>query len=113
MPDGAPAPSSVLLVNCWHDSNKGDAAISIGVIDALKNGAVADRIRVASYMYYPKQEDLEFGFRHVRVAHPDVEFVQTSLPAAARTVGKFKSLILSLRGVLKLLCPQPSSGSWI
>jgi colanic acid/amylovoran biosynthesis protein len=106
MPDAKPARSSVLLVNCWHDSNKGDAAISIGVINALKNGAVADRIRVASYMYYPKQEDLDFGFRHVRAAHPDVEFVQTSLPAAARTVGKFKSLILSIRGVLKLLFPN-------
>lgn len=106
MRDAKEASPSVLLVNCWHDSNKGDAAISIGVINAIKNGSSWDRIRVASYMYYPKQEDLDFGFRHVRAAHPDVEFVQTSLPAAARTVGKLKSLKLSLRGALKLFAPS-------
>jgi colanic acid/amylovoran biosynthesis protein len=106
MPDLKEPSSSVLLVNCWHDSNKGDAAISIGVINAIKNGSFADRIRVASYMYYPKQEDLDFGFRHVRAAHPDVDFVQTSLPAAARTVGKLESLRLSIRGVFKLLAPN-------
>jgi colanic acid/amylovoran biosynthesis protein len=106
MADPKQPSSSVLLVNCWHDSNKGDAAISIGVINAIKKGAFADRIRVASYMYYPRQEDLDFGFRHVRAAHPDVEFVQTSLPAAARTVGKFESLRLSIRGALKLLAPK-------
>ena len=99
-------PSSVLVVNCWHDSNKGDAAISIGVVNALKNNGVANLVQVASYIYYPKHEDLEYGFRHVRACHPDVELVQTALPAAARSVGKFASLNLSIRALLKLFAPN-------
>jgi polysaccharide pyruvyl transferase WcaK-like protein/O-antigen/teichoic acid export membrane protein len=99
-------PSATLLVNCWHDSNKGDAAISIGVINALKNNGVADVIRVASYVYYPTAEELHYGFRHVRTAHPDVEFVQTALPAKAKSVGSRKALLLAMRGVVKLLLPD-------
>jgi colanic acid/amylovoran biosynthesis protein len=98
--------SSVLLVNCWHDSNKGDAAISIGVVNALKRNFVADIVRVASYIYYPNREDMDFGFRHVRAAHPDVEFVQTTFPALSRSVGKFESLKLAFRAALKLLVPS-------
>ncbi len=106
MNDPKDTESSVLLVNCWHDSNKGDAAISIGVVNALKRNCVADLVRVASYIYYKTQEDLEYGFRHVRAAHPDVEFVQTTLPAAAQSVGKFESLKLSIRAFAKLLAPR-------
>jgi colanic acid/amylovoran biosynthesis protein len=105
MPDAKPAPSIALLVNCWHDSNKGDAAISIGVINALKQNAVASKICAASYIYYPEKKDQDFGFRHVRAAHPDVRFLQTSLPAAARSVGKLRSLFLSLRAACKLIWP--------
>jgi colanic acid/amylovoran biosynthesis protein len=100
------APSTALLVNCWHDSNKGDAAISIGVINALKQNAVANKICAASYIYYAEKKDMDFGFRHVRAAHPDVEFVQTSLPAAARSVGKLQSLLLSFRAACKLIWPN-------
>jgi polysaccharide pyruvyl transferase WcaK-like protein/O-antigen/teichoic acid export membrane protein len=103
--DGRTIPSSALLVNCWHDSNKGDAAISIGVINALKKNAVADVIRVSSYVYYPTLDELNFGFRHVKAAHPDVQFVQTALPAKAKSVGSWKSLMLAIRGAFKLLFP--------
>src|SRR6202034_87104 len=82
-----PKKRSALVVNCWHDSNKGDAAISIGVVNALKKNSVADLVRVASYIYYPEQAGLDYGFRHLRAAHPDVEFVQATLPAAARLGG--------------------------
>jgi polysaccharide pyruvyl transferase WcaK-like protein/O-antigen/teichoic acid export membrane protein len=97
--------TAALLVNCWHDSNKGDAAISIGVLNALKNNHVADTIRVASYVFYPTAEDLNYGFRHVRAAHPDVQFVQTALPAKAKSVGSRKALLLAIRGAVKLLLP--------
>jgi polysaccharide pyruvyl transferase WcaK-like protein/O-antigen/teichoic acid export membrane protein len=97
--------NAALLVNCWHDSNKGDAAISIGVLNALKNNHVAETIRVASYVYYPTHEQLQYGFRHVRAAHPDVQFVQTALPAKAKSVGSLRALLLAIRGVLKLLLP--------
>jgi len=106
MAASVPKVRSALIVNCWHDSNKGDAAISIGVVNALKNNSVADVVRVSSYIYYPEQADLDYGFRHVRAAHPDVEFVQTSLPAAALSVGKFESLRLSIRAFCKLLAPD-------
>lgn len=100
-----PKKRSALVVNCWHDSNKGDAAISIGVVNALKKNSVADLVRVASYIYYPEQAGLDYGFRHLRAAHPDVEFVQTTLPAAARSVGKLESLKLSIRAFFKLVAP--------
>ena len=103
--DNAPPPRSALLVNCWHDSNKGDAAISIGVINALKNNSVADVIRVSSYVYYSTPAELNFGFRHVKAAHPDVQFLQPSLPAKAKSVGSRKALLLAIRGAGKLLFP--------
>lgn len=97
---------SILIVNCWHDSNKGDAAITTGVLNAIKNAGVADRIFVSSYAYYNTLESLEFSFRHVVGAHPEAMVVQTCLPALSSSVGKVASLKLAIRAVCKLLFPS-------
>jgi len=96
----------VLIANCWHDSNKGDAAITTGVLNAIKNAGVADRVFVASYAYYNTRESLDFSFRHVVGEHPEATVVQTSLPALSSSVGKLASLRLSIRAACKLLFPD-------
>ena len=98
--------NSVLVVNCWHDSNKGDAAITTGVLNAIKNAGLAERIFVASYAYYATQENLDVSFRHVMREHPDATVVQTSLPALSSSVGKAVSLRLALRAACKLIFPN-------
>ena len=96
---------SVLIVNCWHDSNKGDAAITTGVLNAIKNAGVADRMFVASYAYYNTRESLDFSFRHVVGEHPEAMVVQTSLPALSSSVGKLASLKTLHQGCMQAVIP--------
>jgi colanic acid/amylovoran biosynthesis protein len=97
--------TQVTTVNCWHDSNKGDAAITIGLLNALAANQVSDKLAVASYAAYPNEEKWHYAFRHVLNEHPDVELVPTSLPALISSVGAKKACLLALRGFFKLLFP--------
>lgn len=92
-------------MNCWDDSNKGDAAISIGVLNALSFNHVADQLQVSSYVVHNSEAEMAHAFRHVRGAHPDVELVPCHFPALSRSIGKFKALVRFCRSALKLLIP--------
>lgn len=98
-------PRQVLIVNCWHDSNKGDAAITIGLLNALVENGLGEHLSVASYAAYSSEETEAYAFRHVRAAHPSVELVPTSVPALVSSVGTRTAFWLALRGLVKLLAP--------
>jgi colanic acid/amylovoran biosynthesis protein len=93
-------------VNCWDDSNKGDAAITIGVLNTLRFNDVADRLQVSSYVVHSSDEDMTHAFRHVRGSHPEVELVPCHFPALSRSIGKIKALVRFCRSALKLLFPN-------
>ena len=96
----------IVIVNCWHDSNKGDAAITIGLLNALKDAKVWDVIEAVSYILYRTSAELDYGFRHVSEAHPELGLLQTTLPALSRSCGKRLSLWLLIRATLKLIAPH-------
>jgi colanic acid/amylovoran biosynthesis protein len=97
--------TQVITVNCWHDSNKGDAAITIGLLNALAANKISDKLAVASYAAYPTEEKWHYAFRHVLHEHPEAELVPTCLPALISSVGPLKACRLALRGFFKLLVP--------
>src|ERR1700723_132575 len=99
--DGAAA----VVVNCWHDSNKGDAAITIGVLNALKTNGAASRFFLVSYVFHADEASARFGFRHVLEEHPGSEIIQPSVPALIRSVGRRRGVLLAFRAALKLLLP--------
>ncbi|MEO5902055.1 MAG: polysaccharide pyruvyl transferase family protein [Ilumatobacteraceae bacterium] len=59
----------VLLVNHWHDDNKGDSAITIVTIALLRAALPGVRVHLAS-MLGPSDPALGRAFRHVRSAFP-------------------------------------------
>ena len=95
----------MLIVNCWHDSNKGDAAITIGLLNALSANQVGCHFAVASYAAYAKNSEWQYAFRHVLSEHPQTELVPTSFPALVSSVGKKAAAALALRAFVKLLFP--------
>jgi colanic acid/amylovoran biosynthesis protein len=102
-----PAPESLaVIVNCWSDVNKGDAAITIGVLNALKENRVAARYSVVSYIFHPDEQSTRHSFRHVLREHPDVDIQQPSVPAHVRSVGRLKGFLLAIRGIVKLIAPS-------
>jgi colanic acid/amylovoran biosynthesis protein len=98
--------TTALVVNCWDDSNKGDAAITIGVLNTLKFNEVADRLQVSSYVVHSSEAEMSHAFRHVRGSHPAVELIPCYFPALSRSIGKTKALIRFCRSVVKLLVPN-------
>jgi polysaccharide pyruvyl transferase WcaK-like protein len=98
--------SQVLTVNCWHDSNKGDAAITIGLLNALVASNVSERLAICSYASYATPQETRYAFRHVLSEFPEAGVVPTSLPALVSSVGKGTALRLALRGVFKLIFPN-------
>jgi colanic acid/amylovoran biosynthesis protein len=96
----------VLIVNGWHDSNKGDSAINLGLIEALYRHYGQDlKIGISSYIpntskYY------DTAFRHVRELYPQVKTIDSSLPAYLRELSLKKVLFNFIRGSLKLLLPR-------
>jgi colanic acid/amylovoran biosynthesis protein len=98
--------TTALVVNCWDDTNKGDAAITIGVLNALSYNHVADRLQVSSYVVHSDGAEMAHSFRHVRGAHPHVELVPCYFPALSRSIGKVKAVERFCRSVLKLLFPN-------
>ena len=95
----------VLTVNCWHDSNKGDSAITIGLLNSLSANQVGNHFAVASYAAYSKDSEWQYAFRHVLSEHPQTELVPTSLPALVSSVGQKAAAFLALRAFAKLLLP--------
>ena len=96
---------SILVVNCWDDSNKGDAAITIGILNSLRASQAADRLRVSSYVTHANAGEISHAFRHVTQAHPQVDLVPCYFPALSRSIGKATALVRSFRCVIKLLFP--------
>jgi colanic acid/amylovoran biosynthesis protein len=95
----------VLLVNCWDDSNKGDAAITIGTLNMFKANRLAESFQVSSYVTHANTDEMNHGFRHVLHAHPQVDLVPCYFPALSRSIGKAAALFRSLRCAFKLLLP--------
>ena len=96
---------SVLVVNCWDDSNKGDAAITIGVLNTLVVNQAASLLKVSSYVVHQTEDEMRHAFRHVTQAHPHVDLVPCYLPALSRSIGKATVLIRLIRSIAKLLLP--------
>jgi colanic acid/amylovoran biosynthesis protein len=97
---------SILVVNCWDDSNKGDAAITIGVLNTLTRNYVADRLRISSYVCHSNDEELQEAFRHVRKSHPDTDLVPCYFPALSRSIGKVSAFARACRCAFKLAFPR-------
>jgi polysaccharide pyruvyl transferase WcaK-like protein len=94
----------VLLVNHWHDDNKGDSAITLASIDLVQERWPNAELTVAS-MLGDTDEKFDRAFRHVAAARPDVEIVP-SLVASLGSSGEHPSLHSVLRwcGSLVLDC---------
>lgn len=100
------SPDRVVIVNCWDDSNKGDAAITTGLLNALKANHAALKYTLVSYVFHPDLPSARQSLRHVLGAHPDVDIVQPSVPALIRSVGKWKGMLSALRCLGKLMAPS-------
>ncbi|MDR3616767.1 MAG: polysaccharide pyruvyl transferase family protein [Candidatus Obscuribacterales bacterium] len=105
MKSKAGAPSQIFVVNCWHDSNKGDAAINIGLLNALVVNRLTNQLKLASYAIYSTDEAETYAFRHVKAAHPEAEVVTTAVPGMAASVGHKAALQMAFRGLIKLIIP--------
>src|SRR5450432_2301317 len=105
MTKSANGSTQVLIVNCWHDSNKGDAAITIGLLNALAKNDVGEHLAVASYAAYPTPEKWAYAFRHVLLEYPEATLVPTSVPALVSSVGAKPAFWLAVRGLFKLIFP--------
>lgn len=103
--------TAILVVNCWDDANKGDAAITIGTLNALRGNEAAERLQVSAYAAHPNVEQMNHAFRHVRQAHPQVEIIPCDFPALSRSIGRFRALGRFVRSALKLLLPNAMSDS--
>jgi polysaccharide pyruvyl transferase WcaK-like protein len=90
----------VLLVNHWHDDNKGDSAITIATVAIVKQRWPGARITVASML---GENDGAFvrAFRHVASAHPDVECVP-SLVASLGSSGERPGVATAMRWLVSL-----------
>jgi colanic acid/amylovoran biosynthesis protein len=97
---------AILIVNCWDDSNKGDAAITIGTVNTLKASFAAKRIQVSSYVAHASSQEMRHAFRHVIEAHSDVNLVPCYFPALSRSIGRASALFRSIRCALKLMTPN-------
>ena len=95
-----------MIVNCWDDSNKGDAAITTGLLNALKANRAASKYTLVSYVFHPDLPSTRQSLRHVLGAHPDVDIKQPSVPALIRSVGKWNGLFSALRCIGKLMAPS-------
>ena len=95
-----------LIVNSWHDSNKGDCAIVLGSIDALRASYGNDcQITVTTYLANrsPFYSD---AFRHIHKAHPGVETLPPSLPVVPRFTPPGLMIRRLARAILKLMFPR-------
>jgi polysaccharide pyruvyl transferase WcaK-like protein len=85
----------VLLVNHWHDDNKGDSAITLASIDLVEQRWPGAHVTVAS-MLGERDETFSRAFRHVAAARPDVDVVP-SLVASLGSSGERPSVVSTLR----------------
>lgn len=77
--------SGVLMVNHWHDDNKGDSAITLATLDLLAPEGVGT-VRISSLLSagdraYPH------AFRHVLAARPDVQVGPSLVPTVGAGTG--------------------------
>jgi len=74
----------VVMVNCWHDSNKGDAAIILGTLRALSDAADCQFTLVSSIRSH-SQEEREYILRHVHSEFPESVLLSPDLPPVFRS----------------------------
>lgn len=83
------APPRILVVNHWHDDNRGDSAITASTVELIKDRYPGAPITVAG-LFAASDPEHGRGFRHLRAAHPDLAFAGSmtmSAATAARLTG--------------------------
>ncbi|MGV9713271.1 polysaccharide pyruvyl transferase family protein [Gordonia sp. NPDC003424] len=78
---GDPRPH-VVLVNAWHDDNKGDSAITSGVIRLVEHVYPGSRVTVVGLT--EGESSTASAMRHVRRAHPHVRTLPIPVPTELR-----------------------------
>ncbi len=75
-------PRSVLLVNQWHDDNRGDSAITLGLIRLIKRNAPDAEITVVGNN---ETGPMAVGaMRHIRAEYPSATLIDNPLPTELR-----------------------------
>ncbi len=95
----------VLLVNVWHDDNKGDAAIVSGTIIALRYLWSEARFSILtgpSDSRNPRFDDQTVRFRHTLAAHPDVEIFESPV-ALDLLPGGYQGWRMTLRWIASIM----------
>jgi colanic acid/amylovoran biosynthesis protein len=91
-----------VMVNCWHDSNKGDSAIILGTLRAFSKAADCQFTLVSS-IRSRSQEDLEYMLRHVHSEFPESKLISPDLPAAFRSSTAAQLLAAFVHAILKII----------
>lgn len=106
----------MLLVNAWHDDNRGDSAITLATIGLVRRRWPGCSVRVVSLI---SGDDPAFtsATRHIRVADPDIEVLGSIAPApptSGRTsrVGPLLRWAVALLGAtLRVLAGRPPAAT--
>ena len=78
----------VLITNGWHDDNKGDCGIVLGIMEALEAAGKLD-ISILSE-FSAKDYRFKNGYRHILEVYPRTQIVPSSWPIFP--VNRFKSI---------------------
>lgn len=73
----------ILLVNSWHDDNKGDSAITNGIIRLLKLAEPHASLTVVGLSEAGRLD--ESATRHTETSHPDLVTLPNPMPTELRT----------------------------
>lgn len=110
--DQATGSCTVLLVNAWHDDNRGDSAITVATLALVRRRWPGCRLRVVSLVGGDDPAFLSAA-RHIRAAAPEVEVLGSMAPAlpvaggtpAKRSVLRWAAALLV--ATLRVLAGRP------
>lgn len=81
----------ILLVNSWHDDNKGDSAITDGIIRLLKQADPDADLTVVGLSEAGILDDS--STRHIQHSHPDLATLPNPMPTELRAGGRSRPMI--------------------
>jgi polysaccharide pyruvyl transferase WcaK-like protein len=80
----------ILLVNHWHDDNRGDSAITLATIALIEHRYPGSSLTVRSLLE-EDDEDFERGCRHIKMDRPNLKVEGSLLPVLPTTAQKLKT----------------------
>lgn len=99
-------PTRVLVLNHWHDDNRGDSAITTSTVRLIKDRYPGCSITVAGLLG-ERDRAYRAGFRHLIAAHPDLAVTGSMLPAVTTIADVTGSLSQTLTLALWALAQAP------